>query len=128
MQHEALTGTVIGCAMRVHGTLGAGFLESVYQKALTVELGLRALAVERERRVRVRYRDQDIGDFVVDLLVEGRLLIETKAARSLAPRDVAQVVNYLAATGIEVGLLLNFGSERLQFRRVTRRSGAGVGR
>lgn len=128
MQHEALTGTVIGCAMRVHGTLGAGFLESVYQKALTVELGLRALAVERERRVRVRYRDQDIGDFVVDLLVEGRLLIETKAARSLAPRDVAQVVNYLAATGIEVGLLLNFGSERLQFRRVTRRSGPGVGR
>jgi GxxExxY protein len=128
MQHETLTGTVIGCAMRVHGTLGAGFLESVYQKALAVELGLRALAVERERRVRVQYRDQDIGDFVVDLLVDGRLLVETKAARSLAPRDVAQVVNYLAATGIEVGLLLNFGSERLQFRRVTRRSGPGAGR
>ena len=120
MQHETLTGTIIGCAMRVHRTLGPGFLESVYQTALTFELQRCHLAVERERRVLVRYLGLVVGEFVVDLLVEGHVLVETKATRALAPRDAAQVINYLTATQGQIGLLLNFGAEQLQFRRLTR--------
>lgn len=120
MNHETLTGAIIGSAMRVHRTLGPGFLESVYQKALALELGLRDLSVQRERRVLVRYCGSVVGEFVADVLVEERVLVEIKATRALTPRDAAQVINYLTATGIDVGLLLNFGSDRLEFRRLER--------
>ena len=120
MEHEALTGRIIGCAMRVHRTLGPGFLESVYQNALTHELHEATLAVECEKRIQVSYRGVPVGDFVADMLVEGGVLIETKAVRALAPAHQAQLVNYLTETGIEIGLLLNFGGGRLEFRRKSR--------
>jgi GxxExxY protein len=121
MEHETLTGAIIGGAMRVHRVLGPGFLESVYQNALAVELGGRGLRAECERRIRVRYREVIVGDFVADMLVNGVVLVENKAVRALAPAHDAQLVNYLTATGIEVGLLLNFGAPRLEFRRRTPR-------
>lgn len=117
MEHSELTDTIIGCAMKVHNTLGTGFLESVYQNALVYELRKAGLSVECEARIQVRYEDIMVGDFFADLLVEHKVLIENKAVQSIAVAHEVQLVNYLTATGIEVGLLLNFGSQRLEFKR-----------
>lgn len=103
--------------MRVHDALGPGFLESVYRNALAHELQLAGHLVECERRLEVRYRDISVGNFAVDMLVEDCILIELKAARALAVAHEAQLVHYLTATGIDSGLLLNFGTSRLEFRR-----------
>jgi GxxExxY protein len=120
VEHEELTQRIIGCAMAVHRTLGPGFLESVYQRALTHELRKAGLAVEVESKLQVIYDGVVVGDFCADMVVAGTILIENKAIQSLAPAHEAQVVNYLTATGIEIGLLLNFGADRLQFKRKTR--------
>lgn len=117
MEHDELTRAIIGCAMRVHRALGSGYLESVYQRALAFELGSHELPVDRERRIEVRYRGMVVGDFVADLLVAGRVIVEIKVVRALVPRHEAQLVNYLTATGIDVGLLLNFGTSSLELRR-----------
>ncbi len=117
MDNEDLTGTIIGCAMKVHQTLGSGFLESVYQNALVYELRKAGLSVVAEARIQVRYEGIVVGDFVADLFVEGQVLIENKAVQSLVLAHEVQLVNYLTATGIEVGLLLNFGTQRLEFKR-----------
>ena len=120
MEHSDLTQTIIGCAMTVHRALGSGFLESVYQHALAHELRKAGLLVECERRVSVLYDGVVVGDFFADMLVGSEVLVENKAVRDLVPAHEVQLVNYLTATGIEVGLLLNFGSERLQFKRKLR--------
>jgi GxxExxY protein len=120
MEHEALTHRIIGCAMTVHRSLGPGYLESVYQNALDHELRLSGLIVERQRAIEVRYRDVIVGTFVADFLVDGGVIVETKAIRALAPAHEAQVVNYLTSTGVDIGLLINFGAQRLEFRRKTR--------
>lgn len=117
MEHEKLTETIIGCAMKVHSALGPGFLESVYQNALAHELRKAGLRVECEKPIQVRYDGVVVGDFSADLLVEGVVMVENKAVQTLAPAHEVQLVNYLTATGIEVGLLLNFGAEKLQFKR-----------
>ena len=110
MQEETLTGQVIGCAMKVHRALGPGFVESVYQNALAHELRRTGLPLEVQKSVKVRYGGVVVGDFVVDLLVAGRVLVENKAVRALGKDHEVQRVNYLTATGIEIGLLLNFGA------------------
>ena len=117
MEHEKLTETIIGCAMKVHRTLGPGFLESVYQKALNHELRKAGLRVECEKTIQVRYDEAVVGDFSADMLVEDFVMIENKAAQTLAPAHEVQLVNYLTATNIEIGLLLNFGAEKLEFKR-----------
>ncbi len=117
MDHAELTEMIIGCAMKVHNTLGAGFLESVYQNALVYELRKAGLSVECEARIQVRYEDIVVGDFFADLLVEHQVMVENKAVQSIAVGHEVQLVNYLTATGIEVGLLINFGSQRLEFKR-----------
>ncbi len=117
MEHEALTQRIIGCAMRVHRALGAGFLESVYQKALLHELRKDGLQAEAERPIQVRYDGVVVGDFVADMLVEGRIIMELKGVERLAKEHEAQVVNYLTATGLDIGLLINFGGESLEFNR-----------
>ena len=120
MQHEELTRAIIGCAMIVHRILGPGFLESVYQNALTWELRRAGIPVDCERRLQVRYRQAVVGDFVADMVVAELVLVENKAVRALVPAHEAQLMNYLTATGVEVGLLINFGSDRLAFKRRTR--------
>ncbi|HEX5830979.1 MAG TPA: GxxExxY protein, partial [Gemmatimonadaceae bacterium] len=120
VDHEELTGRIIGCAMTVQRALGPGHLESVYQNALAHELRKAALVVECRKGIQVRYDGQIVGDFVADMLVDGCVIVENKALRALARTHEAQLVNYLTATGIEIGLLLNFGAERLEFRRKTR--------
>jgi len=106
--------------MKAHSTLGPGFLESVYQKALAHELGKAGLKVECEKPVTVHYDGISVGDFCADMLVEDRVILELKANQALAPANQVQLVNYLTATGIEIGLLLNFGAERLEFKRKSR--------
>ena len=120
MDDEELTKKIIGCAMTVHRTLGPGFLESVYQKALAVELQKADLLFVCECPIRVTYAGVNVGDFSADMLVEGRILIENKAVHLLCIGHEVQLVNYLTATKIETGLLFNFGAESLQFKRKSR--------
>ena len=120
MEHESLTGAIIGGGMKVHRTLGPGFLESVYENALALELTSRGLRVQRDRRLRVHYEGAVVGEFVVDLLVDDKIAVKVKAVRALTPKHEAQVVNYLTAIGLETGLLMNFGSDELQFKRKAR--------
>ena len=117
-----LAGQVIGLAMKVHRALGPGFLESVYHAALAHELSKAGLKVESERRIAVQYDGIVIGDFVADLVVNESLIVELKAVQALAVAHEVQVVNYLTATGLDEGLLLNFGTESLQFKKKFRRA------
>ncbi|MEN8719794.1 MAG: GxxExxY protein [Oceanococcaceae bacterium] len=113
------TYAVIGAAMAVHGELGPGFLESIYGDALEIELRARAIPYEREASVRVRYRDHLLPSvFRADYLCAERLLLELKATPALGPAADAQLLHYLKATRIHKGLLLNFGSPRLQYKRL----------
>ena len=119
---HALTEKVIGCAMKVHRALGPGFLESVYRNALVFELRRVSTSVALDQRISVRYESVIVGDFVADLLVDETLICELKAITTLTKADEVQLVNYLTATNHDVGLLLNFGSPSLQFKRKHRRS------
>jgi GxxExxY protein len=118
--HEELSRQVIGCSFDVINELGSGSLESVYEKALHIALTESGLAVERQKPIEVRFRSQVVGDFYADLLVEGKILVELKAAKTITPEHQAQIINYLNATGVSVGLLINFGNPRLEYKRFTR--------
>ena len=112
-----LCGQVIGAAMRVHTALGPGFLESVYQNALRWELQKFGLKIDVQRPITVHYDGQVVGFFTADLLVNDSLILELKANQLLAKAHEVQLVNYLVATGIDGGLLLNFGAERLEYKK-----------
>ena len=103
--------------MKVHSTLGPGFLESVYQNALQYELAKTDLRVVVQKPIPVLYDGVAVGDFVADMVVNEIIIIEVKAVATLAPAHEVQLVNYLSATNIDIGLLLNFGATSLQFRR-----------
>ena len=120
MEEEALTGQIIGCAMRVHSILGPGFLESVYRKALRHELVKAGLNVAEDVRIPVQYDGIIVGEFEADLLVEWKVMLELKANQSIAIANEVQLLNYLTATGLDIGLLLNFGAQRLEFKRKAR--------
>ena len=121
LKHQELTRAIIGCAMEVINGLGSGFLESVYEKALLLALRQKGLSVRSQHPIKVMFRNECVGDFFTDLLVEDKILIELKAVKAIAPEHQAQIINYLNATGIEVGLLINFGSSKLEYKRLTRR-------
>jgi len=121
MEQEELTGRVIGCAMTVHRKLGPGFLESVYQKALAHELRKAGIGVLCERPLVVMYDGIVVGEFSADMVIEETVLVENKAVRALVPAHEVQLVNYLSATGKDVGLLINFGGFSLEFKRKYRR-------
>jgi GxxExxY protein len=112
-----LTGKILEAAFAVHNTLGAGFLERVYANALTIELRRGGLACSQEAQLKVTYRDTIVGDYIADVIVDNRVIIELKACASLDPGHSAQLMNYLRAAGIRVGLLLNFGRPKLEYRR-----------
>jgi GxxExxY protein len=112
-----ICGQIIGAAMKVHSTLGPGFLESVYQNALAWELRKAGLKAEAERPISVHYDGQLVGAFTADLLVNDSLIVELKSIQVLAKAHEVQLVNYLVATGVDEGLLLNFGAERLEFKK-----------
>ena len=113
-----LTGMVIGAAQRVSGVLGEGFLEKIYENALVLELKKRGVGVRQQCPVHVRYDGEIVGDYVADLLVEDKVVVELKAVTFLDRVHRSQCVNYLRATGLPICLLLNFGCRRLEVRRV----------
>ncbi|WP_133510334.1 GxxExxY protein [Candidatus Thiosymbion oneisti] len=115
---EPISRRVIGCAFEVSNILGPGFLESVYENALCVELAEQRIPFERQRELVVRYKDRVVGTFVADILVAGELLVELKAVNRVIAEHSAQVMNYLRGTGLSVGLLLNFGTPRLGVNRI----------
>src|SRR6266403_5394145 len=112
-----LCGRIIGLAMKVHSVLGPGFLESVYQNALIWEMQKTEFRPEAQKPISVRYDGQIVGAFAADLLVNDSVIVEVKAIQVLAKPHELQLVNYLTATGFNEGLLLNFGAERLEFRK-----------
>ncbi len=108
-KHKELTGEIINAAHTVHNALGYGFLEKVYHKSLFIELRKRGYSVESEKPIEVRYNNQVVGDFFADLLVENKVVVEIKATDKYANVFEAQLLNYLKAAGLEVGLIINFG-------------------
>ena len=126
--HAEVTHRILGCFFKVHWRLGYGFLESVYANALAVEFRRRRIAVEREAPLAVQYEGENVGLFRADFVVEQRVLVEIKSVERLVAAHEAQIINYLHTTGIQVGLLLNFGP-RAVFRRLvaTRQAGRDRG-
>ncbi len=116
--YKDLTKEIIGAAMEVHSTLGCGFLERVYEEALAVEFGLRDVSFERQKPLDVFYKEKNVKQFVCDFLVAGAVLVELKAIKELTGVETGQVLNYLKATSLKLGLLLNFGASSLQYKRV----------
>ena len=116
-KHKQLTGDIIGAAMRVHSQLGIGFPEVVYQRCLAIELRVVGLAFEREVELPLFYRGENVGSRRVDFLVENTVLVELKALSDITTQHHAQVLNYLHAYQLEVALLLNFGEQRLTYKR-----------
>lgn len=116
--YSELTARIIGCAMEVHRILGQGFMEVIYQRALEVEMLSQGLNFSREHEMRIFYKGVDIGSRRVDFFVEEKVMVEIKALTQLDNVHLAQAINYLEASGLEVGLLLNFGTPSLQFKRL----------
>ena len=118
MIDEDLTAAILACFYAVYNELGGGFLESVYENALAIALEEEGIPVARQVPMQVRFRDRVVGDFRIDLLVDNRVVVEIKAVTQLVPSHEVQLVNYLKGTGIQVGLLLNFGAVPKFKRRV----------
>jgi GxxExxY protein len=112
-----LTRSIIGAAFEVHNILGAGFLEKVYRNALVRELRLQGHQAEPEVKIPVYYKDELVGDYYADIVVDGRVILELKALSKLTSEHEAQLLNYLKATGHKIGLLLNFGTRKVQVKR-----------
>jgi GxxExxY protein len=117
-KYKEITEKIIGCAMKVHSTLGNGFQEVIYQRALQIELREAGLHFEREMTMPVYYKGRQIGERRVDFFVEGKIMVELKAVIQLENVHLAQAKNYLEAYNMQVGLLINFGSISLQFKRL----------
>jgi GxxExxY protein len=114
--HKDLTELILKCFYQVYNELGYGFLEKVYENAMMIELREMGLKCANQAPVEVVYRDQNVGHYFADLMINDVVIVELKAAESLCPEHEAQLINYLKATDCEVGLLLNFG-KKAQFRR-----------
>jgi len=113
-----LTHKIIGCAMQVHRVLGNGFQELIYQRSLAIEMRYAGLEFEREKEMKIYYRNEDVGTRRVDFFVEGKVMVELKAVEKLEDVHKAQAINYCEAYGIADGLLINFGGKSLDFKRV----------
>ena len=118
--HDELTRSIIGCAFEVINELGSGFLESVYENAMVLALSDAGLFAQSQKPIAVNFRGRQVGDFFANLVVAEKVLVELKAVKTIVPEHQAQIINYLNATGIEVGLLINFGNPKLEFKRFTR--------
>ena len=117
-KYSDLTGKIIGCAMQVHSTLGNGFQEVIYQRCLAIEMEKQNLTFQREIEMPIHYDGIEVGTRRADFLVEDKVLVELKAITELEKVHLAQALNYLEAYKLEVGLLINFGATKLQFKRL----------
>jgi GxxExxY protein len=118
MKYEDLTRKIIGCAMKVHSTLGNGFQEVIYQRAMSIEMDKLSLSFQREMEMTIYYEGIDIGTRRVDFFVEEEIMVELKALIKLEEVHLAQAMNYCQAYNLPIGLLINFGSKSLEFKRV----------
>ena len=117
MEYEKLTETIIGCAYRVYNKMGFGFLESVYEKCLLIELHKAGLDMESQKPITVYYDNEIVGEFVADIIVNDAIILELKSVRRIVKAHEVQLVNYLVATGKSVGLILNFGVRKVEIKR-----------
>ena len=117
MIHQDLTSKILETCFEVSNELGCGFLESVYQKALLIALRQKTMKAESQVRLEVKFRGIAVGEFFADILVENKVLLELKAVSALSKEHFAQIINYMKATDIEVGLIINFGNSKLEYRR-----------
>ena len=115
---NSISEKIIGCVFNVSNTLGAGFLEKVYQNALIIELLECGLYVEKEKPITIYYKDKIVGEYYADILVNKQIIIETKAIAALNEIHQAQLLNYLKATNLHLGLLINFGTPKVQIKRM----------
>ena len=120
LELDTISETIIGCAFKVHNTLGCGFLEKVYENALVHELRKAGLFVEQQVPINVLYDGQCVGEYCADIRVERSILIELKAAKAFDEAHIAKSINYLAATELTICLLMNFAKPRLDFKRIVR--------
>ncbi|MCK4330019.1 GxxExxY protein [candidate division WOR-3 bacterium] len=120
MKYEKLTEKIIGCAYRVYNNMGFGFLESVYEKCLLIELKKAGLSAETQYPITVYYDNEVVGEFLVDILVESQVILELKSVRRVIRAHEIQLVNYLTATKKDVGLLINFGEKKVEIKRKVR--------
>ena len=120
MEYKELTEKIIGCAYRVYNKMGFGFLESVYEKCLMIELKKAGLAAESQVPIHVKYDEEVVGEFIADILVEGVIILELKSVKRIVRAHEIQVVNYLTATHIEIGLILNFSETKVEVKRKVR--------
>jgi len=120
MDCRDVTGKIIGCAYKVHNEMGFGFLESVYEKCMLIELKKAGLKAESQHAIEVRYAGETVGDFVADLVVNDCVIVELKSVKQIVKAHEAQLVNYLTATGMELGLVLNFGEKCVDVKRKVR--------
>lgn len=116
-KHSDITGKIIGCAMKVHRTLGNGFQEVIYQRCLAIEMQKQGISFSRELEMTIHYEEVEVGTRRVDFLVENVVMVELKAMSQLDDAHLAQVLNYLEAYKLETGLLINFGGRSLEFKR-----------
>ncbi len=117
LYHKDLTKTIIKCFYEVHNILGPGYLESIYQNALTIEFKRKGLNYSTERTVEIFFRNEKVGEHRLDLIVENKVIVELKAVAEIHPSHEAQVLSYLKATGLKVALLVNFGKEKVEYKR-----------
>jgi GxxExxY protein len=117
-QGKLISERVISCAFEVSNTLGAGFLEKVYENALCVEFGRTGIPYSRQQQYGIEYKSKIVGNYIADIVVDNKLLIELKALSALSRDHEAQVMNYLKASGLSVGLLINFGTSRIGMKRI----------
>jgi GxxExxY protein len=118
LKYDGITRTIIGFAMKVHTALGNGFQEVIYQRALEIEMNKQGLTSQREMEMPIFYKEQQIGKRRVDFFVEGLIMVELKAIIQLDDVHLAQAINYCEAYNTEIGLLINFGSKSLTFKRI----------
>ena len=117
MIYEEITGKILEACFEVSNELGIGYLESVYEKSLLIALRQKGLKAENQVPLQVKFRGQIVGEYFVDILVEEKVLIELKVANGLSKENFAQTINYLKSTNLEVGLLINFGTPKIEYRR-----------
>ncbi len=116
--HGDLVKEIIGTAFEVHNVLGCGFLEKVYENALLVELAQRGVKVDAQKSLKVKYKEAIVGDYVADLIADDKVIVELKAEQTYNRQHEAQLLNYLRATGLKVGVLINFGRTKCEFKRL----------
>jgi len=117
-RYQNLTSDILNCAFEIHNSLGCGFLEKVYEKALIYELESRGLKVTSQKAIKIKYKDKEVGVYLADLTIENKVIVELKVVEFLSKIHKAQVINYLRATGYKVALILNFSKPRLEYKRV----------